>query len=299
MQSTRNNDLSRKEMPMPSKTLEELRAEARVLGLTGYSHLTKKELLALLAKNAARKQAKAPAAPKRTTRPAAGKRSIKEKPAMPPVHPEPTAALSPEMTRISSEEERVETAKYAVVAPGAALGPRRLDDLLEDIDLLPALREPFLCLLPQKPGILHAYWVLPPGFDTGRSRLRLCRVAGDGDALEIVEEITLPGGRGQWYFHIPEDNDTGAWCVHLGHYDAAGHFVSSIERAVARIPSLYATGSIDRRWWLSEAQFRAMYLRAGGILRTGQLAWMGSVSSPGAARPGERLAWPGGVSSQR
>lgn len=272
---------------MPPKTLEELRAEARALGLTGYSRLTKKELLALLEKH--RKiAARAP-----TVRP-----TVRKKPEIPPpVHPEPVAALSPGVARISGEEERVETAKYAVVAPGVALGPRRLDDLREDIDLLPALRQPFLCLLPQKPGILHAYWVLPPGFDAGRSRLRLCRVAGD--ALEIVEEIALPGARGQWYFHIPESHDTGAWCVHLGHYDAAGDFVSSIERAVARIPSLYATGSIDRRWWLSEAQFRAMYLRAGGILRTGQLAWMGSVSSPGAPRPGERLAWPGGVSSQR
>lgn len=277
----------REEKPMPTRTLEELRAEARALGLAGYSRLKKKELLALLAKHK-KVAAHAPA-----MRPA-----VRKKPEIPPpTHPEPAAALAPQLARISGEEERVETAKYAVVAPGVALGPRRLDDLREDIDLLPALREPFLCLLPQKPGILHAYWVLPPGFDTARSRLRLCRVAGD--ALDVIEEITLPGARGQWYFHIPEDHDTGAWCVHLGHYNAAGHFVSSIERAVARIPSLYATGSIDRRWWLSEAQFRAMYLRAGGILRTGQLAWMGSVSSPGAPRPGERLAWPGGVSSQR
>jgi len=283
--------LRRKEKPMPSKTLEELRAEARALGLTGYSRLTKKELLALIEKRkkiAARAPAMAPRAPKRTTN--------KKTAASPPAHPEPAAALSPEMAHISSEEERVETAKYAVVAPGVVLGPRRLDDLREDIDLLPALHQPFLCLLPQKPGILHAYWVLPPGFDAARTHLRLCRVAGD--ALEIIEEIALPGARGQWYFHIPEDNDIGAWCVYLGHYDPAGHFVSSIERAVARIPSLYATGSIDRRWWLSEAQFRAMYLRAGGIVRTGQLAWTGSTSSPG-GRAGERLAWPGGVSSQR
>ncbi len=277
---------------MPSKTLEELRAEARALGLTGYSRLTKKELLALLARS------KRTAA--RAAKPAPGKKRIAgKKPEIPPpVHPEPATVLSPELAHISSEEERVETAKYAVVAPGVALGPRRLDDLREDIDLLPALHQPFLCLLPQKPGILHAYWVLPPGFDVGRTRLRLCHAADD--ALEIVEEIELPGGRGQWYFHIPEGHDTGAWCVHLGHYDAAGRFVSSIERAVARIPSLYATGNIDRRWWLSEAQFRAMYLRAGGIVRTGQLAWTGSVSSPGPHRqPGERLAWPGGVSSQR
>ncbi len=277
---------------MPSKTLEELRAEARALGLTGYSRLTKKELLALVEKHkkvAARAPATAPRVPKRATN--------KKTAASPPAHPEPAAALSPQLARISSEEERVETAKYAVVAPGVALGPRRLDDLREDIDLLPALYEPFLCLLPQKPGILHAYWVLPPGFDAGRTRLRLCRVAGD--TLEIIEEIALPGGRGQWYFHIPEGHDTGSWCVHLGHYDPAGNFVSSIERAIARIPSLYATGSIDRRWWLSEEQFHAMYLRAGGVVRAGQLAWKSSASSPGAPRPGERLAWPGGVSSQR
>lgn len=290
---------------MPTRTLEELRAEARALGLTGYSRLTKKELLELLKKqrhrdvpSAVPMDAKHARNTTRATAPAVKKPPARKKPEIPPpFHPEPAAALSPQLARISSEEERVETAKFAVVAPGVALGPRRLDDLREDIDLLPALCQPFLCLLPQKPGILHAYWVLPPGFDVARTRLRLCRVAGD--ALEIVEEIALSGARGQWYFHIPEDNDTGAWCVHLGHYDTAGQFVSSIERAVARIPSLYATGSIDRRWWLSEAQFRAMYMRAGGIVRTGRLAWTGSTSSPGAPRPGERLAWPGGISSQR
>ncbi len=286
---------------MPSQTLEELRAEARALGLTGYSRLTKKELLALLAKHArstvrAAMTRKQPAG--RAVKPATAKLTAgKSAGIRPPAHPEPAAALSPQLARISSEEERVETAKYAVVAPGVALGPRRLDDLREDIDVLPALYQPFLCLLPQKPGILHAYWVLPPGFDVGRTRLRLCRVTGE--ALDIVEEVALPGTRGQWYFHIPEGHDAGAWCVHLGHYDAAGNFVSSIERAVARIPSLYATGSIDRLWWLSEAQFRAMYLRAGGILRTGQLAWTGSTSSPGPrVQPGERLAWPGGISSR-
>jgi hypothetical protein len=297
MHSNANDDTRCKEKPMPSQTLEELRAEARALGLTGYSRLTKKELLALLKKHGAPSAGAGGARTAARTsnkKPAAGK-----KPEIPPpAHPEPAAALAPQLERISSEEERVETAKYAVVAPGVALGPRRLDDLREDIDQLPALYQPFLCLLPQKPGILHAYWALPPGFDTGRTRLRLCRVAGDN--LEIVEEIGLPGARGQWYFHIPEDNDTGAWCVHLGHYDPPGRFVSSIERAVARIPSLYATGGIDRLWWLSEAQFRAMYLRAGGVVRTGQLAWMGSTSSPGPrVPPGERLAWPGGISSQR
>ncbi|MEK7815395.1 MAG: DUF4912 domain-containing protein [Pseudomonadota bacterium] len=273
-----------------AKTLEELRALARSLGLKAYSKLNKAELLRLLAKQKSPRKktaktgqrARKPATPKA----AAKKQLLKKPPATrprpaAPSHPEPAAHFRPQAAPVTTDEERVETAKYALVPPGAALSARRLADLQEDIDQLPAPRQPQLTLLPQKPGVLHAYWALAPepAARLAQLRLRLCRLADD--ALEVIEEITLPAARGLWYFHVPEDAEPGAYCVHLGHYDAAGHFVSAIERAIARIPTLYASGEKDRRWGVSEAQFRAMYLRAGGVVR------------------GRRLGWPGGISSQR
>ncbi len=271
-----------------AKTLEELRALARSLGLKAYSKLSKAELLRLLAKqNPAREKtaktgqrARKPATPKATAKKPAVKKPRAARPRLAaPSHPEPAAHLQPQATPVTTDEERVETAKYALVPPGAALSARRLADLQEDIDQLPAPRQPQLTLLPQKPGVLHAYWALAPGQAArlAQLRLRLCRLADD--ALEVIEEITLPAGRGLWYFHVPEDAEPGAWCVHLGHYDAAGHFVSAIERAIARIPTLYASGEKDRRWGVSEAQFRAMYLRAGGVVRGKRLSWPGSFSS--------------------
>lgn len=215
-----------------------------------------------------------------------------------PAHPEPDAQLTPRAAGAEeSAEQRIETAKYAVVAPGMALGARRLADLGEDIDRLPAMRSAQLTLLPQKPGILCASWALPAGFGVAveRLRLRLCRLAGQD--IEVLEETPLPAARGQWYFHVPLEPELGLYGAHLGYYNGGG-FVSAMELAVARIPTLYASSALDRRWRVSEAQFRAMYLRAGGVLRTDRLAWLGATSSPGGAAPGERLLWPGGISSR-
>jgi len=280
---------------MATMTLEQLRARAKALGLKGYSKLKKAALERLLmqaepATNNRRAPASAP--PKA---PAAARMPA---PTQPPSHPEPETRLTPYAPPAESAEERIETAKYAVVAPGMALGARRLGDLDEDIERLPALRNPQLALLPQKPGVLHASWALPAGFGVPveRLRLRLCRL--ESEDVAVLEEIALPAARGQWYFHVPLEPALGLYGVHLGYYHGGG-FVSAMHDAVARIPALYASSALDRRWRVSESQFRAMYLRAGGVLRTGHLAWTGSVSSPGPRPPGaERLAWPGGVSSR-
>lgn len=242
---------------MKSKTTEELRALARTLGLKGYAKLRKAELIRLLeqAADAAR------------SKPAAA------------AHPEPTARLLPEAARPLSAEERVETAKYAITAPGVALAPRALTaDLDEDIERLPAARESILALLPQKPGILHAYWALAPGSpDPAGLRLRLCRMGAGG--IELLEEIALPGAHGHWYFHVPTQAEPGEFYVQLGDYTPDGGFASAIDRGIARIPSLYASERADRLWWISEERFRAMYLRAGGIVRGARLLWPGAFSS--------------------
>ncbi len=261
---------------MKSKTAEELRALARTLGLKGYAGLRKAELIRLLEQAAGAARAE-PAIALHPAEPAAAAHAP-EAPAA-AAHPEPTARLLPEAARPLSAEERVEIAKYAITAPGMALAARALAaDLDEDIERLPAARESILSLLPQKPGVLHAYWALAPGSrDPAGLRLRLCRMGAGG--IEVLEEVALSGAHGHWYFHVPAQAEPGEFYVQLGGYAPDGGFASAIDRGIARIPSLYASERADRLWWITEERFRAMYLRAGGIVRGARLLWPGAFSS--------------------
>jgi hypothetical protein len=282
---------------LESKSLEELRAQARALGLRGYSKLRKQELIELLRAKPAGDLAKSPGEHKRARavsvakpgKPRAAKKAPVAAPRTPvagaPAQrpPEPPASLETRPAQPSSEEERIEISKFAVSPAGTSLSPRALTDTLhENIEQLPALPTSVLCLLPQKPGVLYAYWVLAasPPAPLAHLKLRLCRRRSEG-TIEILEEVALPAATAGWYFHVPDDAVPGEFLVHLGHYRADGEFVTAIERGIARIPSLYASAQTDRRWWISDAEFRALYRRAGGIVR------------------GTRLGWPGGVSSQR
>jgi len=283
---------------MKTETIETLRALAKKLGLSGYSKLRKEALLKLIAsqerkagaKSAAKSQKAAARTgtkqkkPRRTPAKSAGATASK---------PSPVATATPARQTAAETEQQVESAKYAFALPGAK-EPTYAADLGEDIDRLPVIREPLLCLLPQKPGVLHGYWVLPAAsLDADRSvRLRLATYAGDH--LAILGEHPVPSERGHWYFHVEEGIELGAVYLQLGRYRPDGEFVSIIERGVARIPNLYASTRTDRRWWVSDAQFRAMYRRAGGLERGRQLGWPGSASSPGGP-----LVWPGNISSQR
>jgi len=309
---------------MASKTLKELRALARARGLKGYSKLTRDELERLLAKTAGPKSsaatdasrqtapAKKPARPEakssrpkpKTARPAGRKIAAAGVPPRAVTPYASVAAGAPERSPMSSPEERVESAKFATVMPGAIEPPAVSTDLDEDIEKLPPVTEPTLCLLPQKPGVMHGYWVIPPNSTPKLEslKLRLGRIVGD--AYEILDEIALPLERGHWYFHLDEAADMGAVYLQLGYYEPDGRFVTATRRGIARIPSLYASERTDRLWWLSEEQFRTMYLRAGGFVQGARLGWTASISSPsGAAAPrapsSERLAWPGGVSSRK
>lgn len=282
---------------MESKTIEELRTLARALGLRGYSKLRKDQLSKLLKAHSANSRARRPApsprggAPRGVERTPAVKIAASPKAGAKPARTgapsagaEPVAQLLSQPALESNDEERIETAKFAVTPAGTALSPRALTGVLhENIDQLPALPASSLCLLPQKPGVVYVYWVLTAALPAPLAalRLRLCRRPTDG-AIEILEEVLVPSAASGWYFHIPEDAEPGAYFVHLGHYTAGGEFVTAIERGIARIPSLYASAQTDRRWWISDADFRALYRRAGGFVR------------------GARLGWPGGgVSSQR
>ncbi len=297
---------------MVSKTIAELRALAKSRGLKGYSKLSIAELRRVLAQpeNLAAPKAKKskPATQKTAAKPAARssrhvpskKTTVRPTPvpaASGSTREEPAINLMSSAARLSSDEERVEDAKYAVTPRGITVSLRpSVTDLGEDIDRLPVLREPALCLLPQKPGVLHAYWILEPGATTRQPgmKLRLCRIADD--TLHVMQEIPLPGERGHWYFHVDDQSEPGGFYAHLGYYRDTGEFVTAIHRGIARIPGLYASGRTDRQWWISDQKFREMYLRAGGFVTGAQLGWTSSIGSP---RGGERLGWANAISSSK
>jgi hypothetical protein len=296
---------------MDTRTLEELRTLAKKLGLTGYSKLRKPELLRLLATaQAAPRAGTARAAPKTSAR--AGKAKHRERKAPASTAPRKRAvkksaaqpAATPAVARTTSvadAEQRVESAKYAFAPPDVTVRePVYGAGFEEDIEHLPPISAPLLCLLPQKPGVLLGYWVLPPGRSLPDKSLKL-RLAHLTDAgIGVLDEVSLPGPHGYWYFHVADDLNVGHVYLQLGYYTPDNRFVSAIERGIARVPSLYASSHTDRRWWVSEDTFRAMYQRAGGFVRDTRLGWAGSASSPGGP-PGERaqhLVWPGNVSSR-
>lgn len=254
-------------------TLDQMRDRAKALGLKGYSKLKKAALEHLLKQSApAARSVPAAATAEKTATRAPASAPARGRPA-----PESQSAL--QAAPAESAEERIETAKYAVVAPGMTPGTARVGNLAEDIERLPALHRPQLALLPQKPGVLHACWALPAGFGVPleRLRLRLCRL--EAGNVAVLGEIALPAARGHWYYHVSTDPDAvERYGVHLGYYDG-DRFVSAMEHAIARIPALYASSALDRRWRVSEAQFRAMYLRAGGVARGARLGWANSFSS--------------------
>lgn len=294
---------------LKSKTLKELRALAKARSLKGYSKLSKEQLLRLLTQPAPRSSTTTSRTKKaRAQKPVAttAVEAVPEQaaPGTPEIKPTPAPsaeapAAAPEAARFATTEEWVERTKYASRPNGSAVFESGTD-LGEDIDRLPTLSEPMVCLLSQKPGVLYAYWVLPPD-DAGEHidyKLRLCRV--EGESVNVREEIPAQAPRGGWYFHVAESDNGLGTQIQLGYY-RDGQFVSARGRSIAQLPSLYASTRTDERWWVSEADFMRMYLRAGGFVAPGdRYAWNASIGSPGGGPPlpGEHLAWPGGVSSQ-
>lgn len=297
-----------KQTIMRKKTLKELRAAARTRGLRGYSKLPRTELEKLLSRSGPSANAVPEKPGKENPKKAAasGKSGatirrmkstiparVKNASAVPPAKtatPAEKAPAAPKWkwadVRSPEEEERVERAKFAT-NPAGQSSPAATD-LNEDIDKLPPLTEPMLCLLPQKPGVMHGYWVAPPGTAPSAQslKLRFGRIAND--VFEILEEIPLSRERGHWYFRVDESADIGAVYLQLGYYETDGRFVNAIRRGIARVPSLYASEKTDRLWWVSEEQFQTMYRRAGGKISGPRPGWTASIGSPGGAPSGRR-----------
>ena len=154
-----------------------------------------------------------------------------------------------------------------------------MDELHEDIDTLPPIHEPAVYLLSQKPGVLHAYWTLTPGALAQHPdlRLRLCHISQN--AARIMSETPLPSEQGRYYFQIDPTLETGMVYLQLGYYTPHGEFVSTLKNSIARLPRVSASRYTDQRWWVSDEDFRRMYLRAGGLIRDERLSWTGGAPS--------------------
>jgi hypothetical protein len=270
---------------MKTETIATLRAKAKKLGLSGYSKLRKDELVKLIARQKSKTAAKSVTKSRTAiSRPVATPTKSKRRPAKstssPLSSPSPSTPTKPVPPMAVEAEQRVETTKYAHALPGAP-APHYTADLGEDIDQLPVMREPLLCLLPQKPGVLHGYWTLPDALLGSKPSARLRLATLKGDHLTILEEHPVTIGRGHYYFQVGENIGLDTITLQLGSYQPDGKFVSLIQRGIARLPSLYASSQTDRRWWISDAQFRAMYQRAGGLEHDSQLGWAGTASSSG------------------
>ncbi len=269
-------------MDLESKSVKELRELAKRQGLTNYSKLTKEKLIRLLTKKRPDANNKAIANGKKAAAKKASPTAANRPPAA-GTEPPPAESLEPG-ARLDAAEAQVEEAKYALTPPGIPeFVHAEPADLGEDIDSLPPVTEPLLCLLPQKPGILHAYWVVDPPTLQRKDglRLRLTRLPGEpGRGVELLQEFVINTASGHWYLHLPESEDPGEVFLQLGHYTPEGDFVTPLRRGTVRVPSLHAAaGRVDARWWFSDEQFREMYLRAGGYLHGARLGWAGPAAS--------------------
>lgn len=268
---------------MQEKTVKELRNLAREMEIPGYSRMRKKDLIQAIQHAAARhtELSKQVATTALNTsgdypRPAVitGKSSTRQD------KTSRSGTTAPEPVRQLDDEQRVEDAKYVTTAPGVPLPESEYaSGLNEDIDTLPPVNGPRLNLLPQKPGLYHAYWTLEPGHLQRQPDLRLRLLAVDPGSAELLGEVPLPGDQGHWYFHTDPSLSSHKIYLQLGYYPNEGEFVTAIEHGTVRIPSLTASSRTDRNWWISDDEFRRLYLQAGGRLRRGRLQWPGNNTS--------------------
>jgi hypothetical protein len=265
---------------MDTKSVKELKELAKKLGIAGFSKLRKDELVKAIktaeakAARAAKKAASGKASKKKVpSSKTAGKKqtgkTVAKKVAKKKSGKKATAKPQPEsIARAGAEqgeEELIESAKYFTTPAGAgAIHGQYPPDLGEDIESLPALKEPRLTLLSQKPGVLLARWEL----EHGRSRsggllLRLGLLADK--QFHVKQEVPVASDAGSHYFHVDPTWPPHAIYLQLGSYNASGEFGIALRRGIVRLPRLFAASSLNVNWALTADEFEYVVKQSGSL----------------------------------
>jgi|GEM_PF-2604592 len=177
---------------------------------------------------------------------------------------EPELDMVEETSHAGDDEQRIESAKYATTPPGTSPVYRRYPaDLGEDIESLPRLRTHRIILLPQKPGILYAYWGLKPDESQQMQNLTLRLGRLVDKRFEVIEEIAIRRDSGGRYFQINPNVPPDSVFLQIGRYVEDGKFVLEWSTGIARVRQLLAEAPLGTKWALTMDEFESVRENSG------------------------------------
>lgn len=219
---------------------KELTDLARKKGVAGWHGMRKEELVAALAKLAAR-QAKA-----------------KKKPAARPANkpkPRPQLAAAHNTGGAALAEQRAERSKYDVGVPTRDLSARVPKDLPGGYG-----KDRIVCMV-RDPFWLHCYWeitrqavqraeaALNQNWHGARPILRLIDVTGhdtSASSERVVRDIDIHGGSNNWYIEVQDP--PRSYRVDVGYLAKNGQFYAVARSNVVTTPRAGVSDVIDENW---------------------------------------------------
>ncbi len=264
---------------LAEKTVQELRALAKSLGLTKYSNLPKAQLLRLIA---AASPSAHTAPSKVATKTSKKKQAAQRRPqdravpaSAPPVTRKPRMGGRP-ATRAAASKVHVAKVTTVSTPPG---DEKNAASAFPDTTPLPPPAAPMLTLRGQKPGVLHAAWSIDPSRSMPLPYLRLRILKANADNTGVIDEVSLPDLQGSRYFHLAAEFCDTPLRAEIGYQSSDGRFIVMRQHAEIRLPSRLAAGRGDPQWWIGETDFSELYLRSGGTAEDSALVWRSSFSS--------------------
>ena len=278
---TSSKHTTRSKLRLTEKTVRELRALAKSLGLTKYSKLTKAQLLRLIAAASPPTTTRA-VSPKAATKVSKKQKATRRQTGIKVVSPraQPTARKPRPVVRRASRSAASKVGVGKVTT--ASTPPAGTEDdaaTFPKTSSQPPLDAPMLTLRGQKPGVLHAAWNIDPARSMPLPYLRLRILKVNTNYTGIIDEISLPDLHGSRYFHLAAEFCDAPLRAELGYHSSDGRFIVMRRHTDIRLPSRLAAGRGDPRWWISETDFRELYIRSGGIPEGSALVWRTSFSS--------------------
>ncbi len=266
-----------KRSELADKTAKELRALARSRGLSGYSRLSRDELVELLAgrERAPASKRTQKAGGRSTTKPRAAaerpkRQAASEKPGC-PAGDAPGAALSPRTKRAFSShrrlgEQRIKASKYY-------LGVQESPELDEGFDYPDTHGESAISLRVRDPYWLFAYWEFAPGLRgeliarigedallRSRTVLRVHDVTGtDPDNALGHHDIDIAPEARNWYINVARVERE--YCVDIGLITPDGLFMVVARSNRVSLPPVGPSDVVDEEWVTIEA-LEEFYVRS-------------------------------------